>query len=229
MFEVVEDEQRAFVRQRGGERCQRRGIAPVGRTDCLGDRAEDEHWITQRPECGEADASGEIGRNFGGGLQRQAGLADAAGAGDGQQADIGPGEQLANHRHLALTADQVGQVAGQLGRTGGNWCGGRRRAWAEGGFVSIGVRAPWQCRDESSALRFVQFERDGERANRLWIGTLTLAALQGTDRLGGQSRALGEVFLREPGRFAQPPQLLPERCSLCHLPSMTRSVRQGIW
>jgi hypothetical protein len=80
----------------------------------------------ERGERDEAGAVGEVRREPVGELERQPGLADPAGAGEGEQADLWVGQELGGGGEV--------MVATQQGRRGDReqWCGERRRWYGRG-------------------------------------------------------------------------------------------------
>ena len=121
--------------QRGGQGLVRGLPHPQGGAD----GGRDERRVGQRPQLDEDDALGHGGRRLGGDGQGQSGLADAAGAGQGDQTGL----------LVAQQPDDLGQVAsrprsgsagvgiggasepgarGVLGRAGGAARSGRDRA-----------------------------------------------------------------------------------------------------
>ncbi|MFN8511954.1 MAG: hypothetical protein U0841_05070 [Chloroflexia bacterium] len=76
--------------------------------DCI----EQQLGIGQRGERHEGDAAGSR-PPLPPPRAAQAGLADAAGADQGQQAHVGPGEQLAHARHLLPAPDQRRELGWQ--------------------------------------------------------------------------------------------------------------------
>ena len=69
----------------------------------------------ERRQRHEEDAVGEVVQQLGRGLQRQAGLAGAAGTGQGQQPHVGPAQQARRSRRTSLLpAQERGRLAGQV-------------------------------------------------------------------------------------------------------------------
>jgi hypothetical protein len=79
----------------------------------LGDRLRDEGGVAERGEPNPEDARLVLGDEGRGGLERKAGLARAAGAGQGEQARalLDPGEHL---MELALPADEGARRAREV-------------------------------------------------------------------------------------------------------------------
>ena len=75
---------------------------------------EHESRVAQRRERNPPDALGEVVRRLGGGLEREPGLAGAAGAGEGEQADAVP-EPLDHLVELALAAEELGRRDREVG------------------------------------------------------------------------------------------------------------------
>jgi len=63
------------------------------------------------------------------------------------------------------------------------------------------------------ALGWAQAQRIGQRPHRLGVGRATLGALERADRLGGEPRFSGKLFLRQAGALAIVAQLLAKRHS----------------
>ena len=81
--------------------------------------------IAHDREVDEEDAVAEVIEQVGGDLQAEARLAGAAGAGEGEQADVGPAQQGEAVGHLLGAADEGRQLDGQDVGPGGE--GDQRR------------------------------------------------------------------------------------------------------
>ncbi len=99
VLEVVQQEQHAHV---ADERPERLLARPEGLSGLVEDEARIAHWSERHPEDTVGILVGRLRRS----LQRQPCLAGAAGAGEGEQANIVTGEQLDDLRELALAADE---------------------------------------------------------------------------------------------------------------------------
>ncbi len=118
LLEAVEHEQRAAVAEGGLEGLEGRVVAGFADAERLGEGGGDEFGVGDRREGDEADAVGEAAGDRLGDLQGEAGLADAAGAGQGQEADPGLAEEAGDGRDLALAPDERGEGYRQAGRVG---------------------------------------------------------------------------------------------------------------
>jgi hypothetical protein len=127
------------------------------------------------------------------------GLADAAHARDGRHDHRGRALQRLDHRR------DLGGATGEVGEVR------RKLAWQQGGWPSARPAAPPRDSRQLGALVLREAERSGEPADRVAAGVAPFAAFEGADGLAGQTRALGELLLRQ--RHLPPvlPQQRPER------------------
>ena len=111
---VVEHEQAALVAQGGDEDVVERAIGHLGEPQRVGDGRRDQRRIPHRGQGDEARAVGEVCLERGGDRQRQASLADAAGAEEGDEA-ARVAEQQASHRpYLRFAAEERGAPVRQI-------------------------------------------------------------------------------------------------------------------
>ena len=95
-------------------RAVRSGCSPVsGTSNATGDRGQHQGGISERRQIDEDHAIGERVRHVVRDGQRQAGLADAAGTGQGQQRDRLVEQQGARRGDLTLPPDEAGARDGQ--------------------------------------------------------------------------------------------------------------------
>ncbi len=107
VFEVVEHQQHLAVAKVLLQRVRRLDVgARVVDAERTGDRIGHEVGIPELRQVDEEDAVGELDRELRGGLQREPGLADAARAGQREQADARIAEQRAHVGDLGASADQ---------------------------------------------------------------------------------------------------------------------------
>ena len=105
----------------------------------------DEGGIAHGGEGDEGDAVAELAGQLGGEPEREAGLADAAGAGQGDEADAGRAQQRRHGGELALPPDQRRQRHAASPRPGGvalGWRGGRRRSAVVRPARPMAIREP---------------------------------------------------------------------------------------
>src|SRR5581483_5783392 len=95
-----------------------------------GDGLGDEGRVAQGGQLGQPGAVGEALADAGGQLERQAGLANPAAAGQGEQA-LG-GQEVAQLVQLALAAEEGADRGGQVVARGGRG-GGGGGGWGRGG------------------------------------------------------------------------------------------------
>ena len=89
MLEVVEHEQGALVAELAGEALR----VGVGRAELLGKRGEHEGGIGERLQLDEHGSAREVAGSRGGGGERQPRFSGAARPREGDEADVGVGEQ----------------------------------------------------------------------------------------------------------------------------------------
>ena len=107
MLVVVQHQQQAAVAQGVLERIERRALLRLAHLQHGGDSRRHERRVEQRRQRNKVDAVGEIGQQLAGRGHAQARLADAAGAGEGQQARIGPAQPRHDRIEVRRAADQV--------------------------------------------------------------------------------------------------------------------------
>ena len=106
LLEVVEHEQELLVAQVLDQRLERALARLLAQAERLRDRRHDELRLADRRELDEGRAVREPLAHAGGELEREPGLAGAAGADQRQQAHVVAREQLAGLGELALAPDE---------------------------------------------------------------------------------------------------------------------------
>src|SRR5262249_27174616 len=145
----------------------------------------------------EAGGVGGPGRQGGGGLERAPPLADAVGAGEGNQAHLGMQHKVTQRGALALTADQRRARQRQGGRRGaGRRCGGA-------------ARRPCYSAERGPLLR-PKGQRRGKQAYGVRVGAASRPPLERADHGHGQPGLLCQRLLGESGALAIAPQLRAE-------------------
>ena len=116
-----------MVPQRAAEGLAQGHACRLAHAERRRDRRQDERGIGQRREVDEADAIGVAVGNTGGDHQRQVGLAGAPDAGERHQAIFMLRQEIAEHPHFRLAADQArgGHGEGRQ-RNGTVWLSGHR-------------------------------------------------------------------------------------------------------
>ena len=115
VLEVVEDQQRPALPQVGGQPLGQGPTAHLAQPQRLRDRGQDKAGLAQGVEGHEPDAVREVRGDLRGDVQGEPGLADAAWAGQRQQADVRTAQQGGGRRDLAHTADEGGERHRQVG------------------------------------------------------------------------------------------------------------------
>ena len=108
VLEVVEQQQHALLVDVLGD--------PVGCPQGPPDRRQNERWFAEGRKRNPEDPIDEVVDELSRNLERQARLAAAAGAGQGEQADILASHEFDRPRHLAAPADQRSRLGGQVRR-----------------------------------------------------------------------------------------------------------------
>ena len=106
MLDVVEQAEQRLARQVRCERLLERCARLFRDRERARERGEDERGIAKRRERHPVDAVGEGLGYLGRGLQGKAGLAGAAGAGEGEQARLLPRQEPDHLRQLCLAAEE---------------------------------------------------------------------------------------------------------------------------
>jgi hypothetical protein len=129
VLEIVEHQQECPILQHPRQGVLERLAGHVPHVQCLADGRDHLVGGGQRRQRHPAHAVRKVGLLPGGHRQRQPGLARAASAGQGQQANIGLPPQPLGQSELTLAAQQRGSRAGQRHeRSGpGGWRGRRRQ------------------------------------------------------------------------------------------------------
>jgi hypothetical protein len=103
---VVQQHEHMAWTQLGDDRVAQRPAAPLGHAQRLGDRGRDQAFLMEWRQIDEDHAVGIVLLYGARHLHGQAGLTHAAGAGQRQQAPIGPLQQRGHGSHVALAPDQ---------------------------------------------------------------------------------------------------------------------------
>jgi hypothetical protein len=106
LLEVIQDQELVGVGQNADQAVMQQSGAHVAQSQYSGDGVQDESGIGNRGEVDEGDAVGKGIADIAGGRKRQAGLADAARPGQGQQANIGIAHQRDNGGQLSIARNQ---------------------------------------------------------------------------------------------------------------------------
>ncbi len=141
VLEVVEDEQHLPLAQIIGQAVAQGTAAHLAQTQRLGDGGDDETRLAEGVEGHEPDPVRERIGHLGRDLDGQPGLANPAGAGEGQQADVGAEQQGGGRGSLALAADEGSERGRQIrstGRKSGHGCADHVRGQA--GAIIVGLR-----------------------------------------------------------------------------------------
>ena len=119
LLEVVEDQQQALLAQLPGQLAEQRLVACLGQTDGARDRREHRLGVADGREIDEEHPVLESVVMVGSGAERQSGLADAAGSGEGEQPDRLVLEERSDLVQLGGSAHEnrrlVGKLAGSAG------------------------------------------------------------------------------------------------------------------
>src|SRR5687767_13434144 len=111
VLEVVEHEQRLLLAQMRREALPRRRVGLEAERPCNGGRHE--LLVGDRAELDEDDAVAKLVEQLPAELDGEPGLAASAGAGQGQQANLGGAKQLRELCELLRSADQWRRRPGQ--------------------------------------------------------------------------------------------------------------------
>jgi hypothetical protein len=190
VLHVVEDDEPPPAAEEGGQRVDQ-GRGELLCSECPRDGREHLLGVRERSELGDGHPVREVGYELAGHLQRQAGLAHAAGSGEGEQPGSAGTQQVRDLVAVGVPADERNGRSGEpSGRVDAHTGTGRRR--------------------QLCAFAVVQTEGVGEGADRVRIRTATLAALQCSDRLAGEPRPGGELLLAERRPLAEGPEAVGE-------------------
>jgi hypothetical protein len=116
LLEVVEQEEDPAAVDRGGKLLLQGVAGDLAGAERLGDRRQDQRLVGDGAERDEGDAVRERRRRPAGYLDRQPRLADAAGTGQGQQADVLALQEVEAGCDLSLAANERSQGLGQIVR-----------------------------------------------------------------------------------------------------------------
>jgi hypothetical protein len=106
VLDVVEDEQQLASAELGRELVERLLVDHVAEPEGLHDRRDDQVGIPKRRQLDQRHAVGEGRRDAPCGLQREPGLAAAAGAGEDEEACVTPEQRRAQLVELTVPTDQ---------------------------------------------------------------------------------------------------------------------------
>jgi hypothetical protein len=190
MLEIVEQEQRARAGEGSGESGDGALLRPLGDAQGGGDGGGDEGRVGEGGEVDEDDAVREPRRRPRRGLDGEARLAGAADPGQGDEADLGLGQQPMECGQLLCAADERRRGDRQRGE-GGH---GRDRGAAAGGL------------EEALPRRAAQRQTGGQQARRLPPRGAVDAALQIAEAAHAQTGALGQFLLGQARVIAQAAQ-----------------------
>ena len=109
LFEIVDDQQQMTVMQHIAEHVGHGPLSGPADAERLGDGRRDEGGIGDRRQRHDRGAVGERILQAGGHLQGETGLADAAGTGQGEEANLALVQGLADRRQLPLTTEERSQ------------------------------------------------------------------------------------------------------------------------
>jgi hypothetical protein len=115
VLEVVQDQQQAPAGKVLDDVVGDRPAAGLAYVQCVGDGRPHERRIGQRREVDEPDPVRNVERERRGGRDRQSGLADATGAGQGEQPHLLLAEQGEGQTDLVLASDQSRRLGRQVG------------------------------------------------------------------------------------------------------------------
>jgi len=107
VLQVVEHEEHLALPQVVVEGVAERLPRELSEAQRAGDGRDHQLGLGERGEGDEDRTVGEIGGRLNRGLDSEAGLADAAGPGDGEQASAPP-QQVPQRRQLLLPPDEIG-------------------------------------------------------------------------------------------------------------------------
>ena len=123
---VVEQDQHPLAAEHLREHVLERPVGLLDHVERLRRLPEHERRVAERGERHPPDALGEVVRGLGGGLEREPGLAGAAGAREREQADAVP-ELLDDLAELARAAEELGRRHGEVRPAGAFAAAGTRR------------------------------------------------------------------------------------------------------
>jgi hypothetical protein len=119
VLDIVEDEQRLTVPQRIRQASERREVILFADAQALQDAVADERGIRDRGEGRQHRAILELVGQVRAQLECQSRLADAAGAAQGEEGDVGSQDEPAGFREFAFSAHQGGAGKGKSRRAVG--------------------------------------------------------------------------------------------------------------
>ncbi len=201
LLDVVEHQQQFTVSKRVRELLGRRSVAPSSDPKGLSHSGEHEGRVGDRGESNEGHAVRELGAEFFGHPDGEAGLAGAARTGQRQQAHIGAAQQRRDLDRLPLPSDEGRDRDGQRRRVGEVDANGRRGTEGRG--------TPGSCQQHRSLLRG-RAEGVEEQGESVFARGRPDSLLQVAEAAGAQPRALGQLLLRQSSRQPVPPQEVAE-------------------
>ncbi len=196
VLEVVQDEEDLPGTEMAHDRLDRPPLPTLLEPERLGDPPCDQRVLAQGGERDEHAAAGEGTAHLRRNLEGQAGLADAARPGEGQQPYVRAAQLLRNRRQVVLAAEQ-GRRRLRQRRRRGRGRGGGTRGWGGGG-------------QQRRAVRLGQGQGARQQADGFGVRATTQAALQVAHAARAQARALGQVLLGQPGGAAIACEQVPE-------------------
>ena len=209
MFQIVRQEQELLPLQvteqlRPGIRA---ACAVEREPDRLGDHRHNELSFADGRQRDEIYAVGKRILHARGRLDRQSRLADAARAGQCQQAAFRPAQELAQLLHLALAADQRGRQYGKVGFWEGNVCAGAR---PERRKQALGAQITSRRPHERCVLLRGHVEAVRHQPGDL-PGGAPLAGLDFAQRGDRAADPTGKLLAREPEFLTALPEPLSKR------------------
>ena len=114
LLEVIEDDQDLAAGQGGDQPLLERRFAFFAQAEALGDHRQGDDRVAGEGQGDEGDTAREVGPEQAGQLQRQPGLADAAGAGQGDETHILAAQQIPDRGQLGVAAQNRRQGAQEV-------------------------------------------------------------------------------------------------------------------
>ena len=106
VFEVVQHQQRLGLAQGSHQAVAHGDLPGLQQPGGAGHGGRHQRRVRDRRQGNEEDAVGEVRADLGGEGESEGGLADAAGAGQGEEANIGTAQEPEGQCQLALPADE---------------------------------------------------------------------------------------------------------------------------
>ena len=195
VLEGVEHEQDPTVADSRLDQVGHRFVRRV-RAERAGQQRGDERGVASLRQRDEAHAVGEVRPRGQQHLDGEPGLADPAGAGEREQADLRVEQAGKDRGELVLASDQAGRWHRQ--------CGGLQLAAAQLGWR----RSPMPARHslEQRPLVACNAERRRDAGRRIAIDAIAESTLDVADGAGTDAGPLRELLLGQAGATAVPPQ-----------------------